>query len=126
MTKRILGLLWRISLAAPTSGGLDMTVCFADVLRDYALNSTSLDTRDLALDYVSQLVQELHSAEKALPSLRVLRHLVSGSNSQAVRHSCAFVGKMRNHMNASGIATTKVSHVSTSTPTSCQLYGTYR
>ena len=104
MTKRILGLLWRISLTTITSGGLDMTACFADVLRDYALNSTSLDTRELALDYVSQLVQELHSTEKALPSLRVLRHLIACSNSQAVRHSYAFVGHMRKRLNASPVA----------------------
>ncbi|KAL3156421.1 hypothetical protein ABBQ38_000732 [Trebouxia sp. C0009 RCD-2024] len=81
MTKRILGLLWRTSLAAPVPTGLDMTLCFADVLRDYALLSRSADTRDIALDYVSQLVQELSGTEKALPSLRVLSHLIARSSS---------------------------------------------
>ena len=89
MTKRILGLLWRTSLAAPVPTGLDMTLCFADVLRDYALLSRSADTRDIALDYVSQLVQELSGTEKALPSLRVLSHLIARSSSHTVRRCTA-------------------------------------
>lgn len=89
MTKRILGLLWRTSLAALVPTGLDMTLCFADVLRDYALLSRSTDTRDIALDYVSQLVQELSGTEKALPSLRVLSHLIAHSNSHTVSHCIA-------------------------------------
>ena len=88
MTKRILGLLWRTSLAAPVSTGLDMTLCFADVLRDYALISRNSDTRTIALDYVSQLVQELNGTEKALASLRVLNHLIAHSGNHTVSH-CA-------------------------------------
>lgn len=88
MTKRILGLLWRTSLASTVSSGLDMTLCFADVLRDYALTSRNSDTRDIALDYVSQLVQELSGTEKALPALRVLSHLIAHSNNHTVSH-CA-------------------------------------
>ena len=88
MAKRILGLLWRTSLASPVSSGLDMTLCFADVLRDYALINRSSDTRNIALDYVSQLVQELNGTEKALPALRVLSHLVAHSSNHTVSH-CA-------------------------------------
>lgn len=88
MTKRILGLLWRTSLTSPSPTGLDMTLCFADVLRDYALTSRSSDTRDIALDYVSQLVQELSGNDKALPALRVLSHLVAQSSNHTVSH-CA-------------------------------------
>lgn len=88
MTKRILGLLWRTSLASTVPSGLDMTLCFADVLRDYALTSRNSDTRDIALDYVSQLVQELSGTDKALPALRVLSHLVAPSNNHTVSH-CA-------------------------------------
>jgi len=69
MTKRILGLLWRISLASQMQAPLDMTLCFADVLRDYALTSKSADTRELALDYVS---------------MRVLTHLIANSGNHAV------------------------------------------
>ena len=86
MTKRILGLLWRISLAPQVPMALDMTICFADVLRDYALTSKSQDTRDLALDYVSQLVQEVSGTDKALPAMRVLSHLIANAGNQAVRH----------------------------------------
>ena len=88
MTKRILGLLWRTSLTSPSPTGLDMTLCFADVLRDYALTSRSSDTRDIALDYVSQLVQELSGNDQALPALRVLSHLVAHSSNHTVSH-CA-------------------------------------
>lgn len=88
MTKRILGLLWRTSLASTVPSGLDMTLCFADVLRDYALTSRNSDTRDIALDYVAQLVQELSGTEKALPALRVLSHLVAHANNHTVSH-CA-------------------------------------
>ena len=83
MTKRILGLLWRISLVALPKP-LDMTLCFADVLRDYALTNKSPDTRALALDYVSQLVQELDGGDKALPAIRVLTHLIANSGNHAV------------------------------------------
>jgi len=84
MTKRILGLLWRISLASQMQAPLDMTLCFADVLRDSALTSKSADTRELALDYVSQLVQELNGIDKALPAMRVLTHLIGNSGNHAV------------------------------------------
>ncbi len=84
MTKRILGLLWRISLASQMHAPLDMTLCFADVLRDYALTSKSADTQELALDYVSQLVQELNGIDKALPAMRVLTHLIANSGNHAV------------------------------------------
>ena len=90
MTKRILGLLWRTSLASSVPSGLDMTLCFADVLRDYALISRSSDTRNIALDYVSQLVQELTGTDQAVPALRVLRHLVAHSSNHNVSH-CALV-----------------------------------
>lgn len=89
MTKRILGLLWRTSLASPVPSGLDMTLCFADVLRDYALINRSQDTRNIALDYVSQLVQELNGTDKALPALRVLSHLVAHSSNHTVS-CCAY------------------------------------
>lgn len=84
MTKRILGLLWRISLASQMHAPLDMALCFADVLRDYALTSKSADTRELALDYVSQLVQELNGSDRALPAMRVLTHLIANSGNHAV------------------------------------------
>ena len=84
MTKRILGLLWRISLVSQGPTPLDMTLCFADVLRDYALTSKCTDTRDLALDYVAQLVQELNGTDKALPAMRVLGHLIAGTGAQTV------------------------------------------
>lgn len=84
MTKRILGLLWRISLASQMHAPLDMTLCFADVLRDYALTSKSADTRELALDYASELVQELNGTDKALPAMRVLTHLIANSGNHAV------------------------------------------
>ena len=84
MTKRILGLLWRISLASHIQAPLDMALCFADVLRDYALTSKSADTRELALDYVAQLVLELEGTDKALPALRVLTHLIANSGNHAV------------------------------------------
>ena len=84
MTKRILGLLWRIALVPQASSGLDMTAYFADVLRDYAIMSRSEDTRSLALDYVCQLVQELSGSEKAVPSMRVLSHLIAPMTPHAV------------------------------------------
>ena len=84
MTKRILGLLWRISLVSHVPAPLDMAMCFADVLRDYALTNKSPDTRALALDIVSQLVQELNGGDKALPAMRVLHHLISNSGNHAV------------------------------------------
>lgn len=84
MTKRILGLLWRISLASQVPTPLDMTLCFADVLRDYALTSKSADTRELALEYVSHLVEQLEGTEKALPAMRVLSHLIANSGNHTV------------------------------------------
>lgn len=85
MTKRILGLLWRIALVPQAPSGLDMTAYFADVLRDYAIVSRSEDTRSLALDYVSQLVHELSGNEKAVPAMRVLSHLIAPMTPHAVR-----------------------------------------
>lgn len=64
--------------------GLDMTAYFADVLRDYAIMSRSEDTRNLALDYVSQLVQELNGTEKAVPAMRVLGHLIAPTSPHSV------------------------------------------
>ena len=64
--------------------GLDMTAYFADVLRDYAIMSRSEDTRSLALDYVSQLVQELNGTEKAVPAMRVLSHLIAPTSPHSV------------------------------------------
>lgn len=87
MTKRILGLLWRIALVPHSSTDLDMTAYFADVLRDYAIMSKSVDTRNLALDYVTQLVQELNGTEKAVPSMRVLSHLIAPINPHTVSHA---------------------------------------
>lgn len=88
MTKRILGLLWRIALVPSTPTGLDMAAYFADVLRDYAIMSNSQDTRSLALDYVSQLVHELNGTEKAVPSMRVLSHLIAPMNAHTVSDAC--------------------------------------
>ena len=98
MTKRILGLLWRISLVSHVPAPLDMTMCFADVLRDYALTNKSPDTRALALDIVSQLVQELNGGDKALPAMRVLHHLISNSGNHAVSQRICSLMQPRAHV----------------------------
>lgn len=88
MTKRILGLLWRIALVPPTFSGLDMAPYFAEVLRDYAILNRSKDTRQLALAFVSQLWEELMHGDKAIAAMRVLDNLISAPSPQYVGPHC--------------------------------------